>query len=57
VEKVRARETGEGGDFLFQRLVRRQVAADQMRGAAAGAPAQRAIGQRLGDPALPARPR
>jgi len=33
-----ARKAGEGGDFLFQLFMRRQMAADQMRSAAASPP-------------------
>ena len=37
VEVQRARQSGEAGQFLFERLVRRAVAADQGRGAGAHA--------------------
>ena len=48
-EGQRAREAGEGGEFRFERFMRREVAADQVRSAAARAPASRAVGQRRGD--------
>ena len=51
-----AGKAGEGRDFLFQRFVRREMAADQVRGTGAGTPLQRTVSQRTGDLGIAGQP-